>query len=616
MFKIIKRGENNFWHVLNNNAKEVSISDFEVVLDAVANTFVIVFKNGANLPSIAVNVLDIIVIDETDSSAEYTFTNVVDLRDKLVILGYTAYLGAGNADSITGLIIAGTNVTITGSGTLADPYVINSSGGGGGSVTADDVTETATRVFVTPSEKAAIGLKEDSSNKSTSTSDSASTTKFPVWSAIVSYITSLGYQTASNVNSLITSALTSFKTTNFLDFTSSGQTQIDSKAPLASPTFTGIPTAPTPTIGSVGTQIATKEYVLANAGVTSTGTTNRIPKFTSSNSLGDSGLIQVGGNIGMGSAVVPGELFHIGDGNILLEGGGEVAQKFKRDFTTTGENLGVPTGSGISVNPIFQVGRIIQAGDGDPEIRIMYSDDNTSERTVFEVDRKGIAASVKTSIGSHFEGFASLTDVNPKFRLNSYPRMRLEMGAGGNDITDVAVERGATGSLDFFTNSAYRGGFDSSGNLNLLNTPTAPTPTAGSVGTQIATKEYVLANSGGATPQVKTYKGLVSYSGTGVQPFDLVNTIGIIWSKPDIDGVYYGTFPYEIVDKSKIFCLGFSSLRDGTQITDGTDVLSIKLDVSEDINGIWIKTLRNGIPANDVLYSSFWGNAILIEDYN
>lgn len=246
-------------------------------------------------------------------------------------------------------------------------------------------------------------------------------------------------------------------------------------APLASPLLTGIPTAPTPTAGSVGTQIATKEYVLANAGVTSTGTTNRIPKFTSSNSLGDSGLIQVGGNIGMGSAVVPGELFHIGDGNILLEGGGEVAQKFKRDFTTTGENLGVPTGSGISVNPIFQVGRIIQAGDGDPEIRIMYSDDNTSERTVFEVDRKGIAASVKTSIGSHFEGFASLTDVNPKFRLNSYPRMRLEMGAGGNDITDVAVERGATGSLDFFTNSAYRGGFDSSGNVDFTGAISAPT---------------------------------------------------------------------------------------------------------------------------------------------
>ena len=53
---------------------------------------------------------------------------------------------------------------------------------------------------------AAIGLKEDSSNKSTSTTDSASTTKFPVWSAIVSYFdisrikTILGITTLSGSN--------------------------------------------------------------------------------------------------------------------------------------------------------------------------------------------------------------------------------------------------------------------------------------------------------------------------------------------------------------------------------------------------------------------------------
>jgi hypothetical protein len=45
---------------------------------------------------------------------------------------------------------------------------------------------------------------------------------------------------------------------------------------------------------------------------------------------------QTGGNIGLGSVNIPGELFHIGDGNMLLEGG-EVAQKFKRDFSTTGK---------------------------------------------------------------------------------------------------------------------------------------------------------------------------------------------------------------------------------------------------------------------------------------
>lgn len=41
------------------------------------------------------------------------------------------YLHGGGISNITGLVTAGTNVTITGSGTSSSPYVINSSGGGG-----------------------------------------------------------------------------------------------------------------------------------------------------------------------------------------------------------------------------------------------------------------------------------------------------------------------------------------------------------------------------------------------------------------------------------------------------------------------------------------------------
>lgn len=102
-FKIIKRGINNFWHIYNDGAKEVNISDFEAVLDAVTQTFIIQNLNGANVPQKAVSVLDIIVIDETDSSAEETFTDVEVLRERLVELGYTAYTN-GVPDNITGLI--------------------------------------------------------------------------------------------------------------------------------------------------------------------------------------------------------------------------------------------------------------------------------------------------------------------------------------------------------------------------------------------------------------------------------------------------------------------------------------------------------------------------------
>jgi hypothetical protein len=140
MFQIVKT-LNGWFHRYNSGAKSVNISDFEVTLDEVANTFVIVQRNGSNIPLNKLSVNEIEVIDETDSSIVETFTNVIDLKARLQVLGYTAYLGAGNADSITGLIQEGTNVTITGSGTLADPYIISASGGGGATPTLQQVTD-------------------------------------------------------------------------------------------------------------------------------------------------------------------------------------------------------------------------------------------------------------------------------------------------------------------------------------------------------------------------------------------------------------------------------------------------------------------------------------------
>lgn len=49
------------------------------------------------------------------------------------------------------------------------------------------------------------------------------------------------------------------------------QTALDLKAPLASPTLTGVPTAPTASPGTNTTQIATTAFVLANLGVISKG---------------------------------------------------------------------------------------------------------------------------------------------------------------------------------------------------------------------------------------------------------------------------------------------------------------------------------------------------------
>jgi len=81
--------------------------------------------------------------------------------------------------------------------------------------------------------------------------------------------------TASTVSTL--SGLTATVTElNYSDgVTSSIQTQLDSKSPLASPIFTGIPAAPTAAVGTSTTQIATTAFVnaeIANDAPSKTGT--------------------------------------------------------------------------------------------------------------------------------------------------------------------------------------------------------------------------------------------------------------------------------------------------------------------------------------------------------
>ena len=62
----------------------------------------------------------------------------------------------------------------------------------------------------------------------------------------------------------LTSLTASITELNYVDgVTSAIQTQLDAKAPLASPALTGTPTAPTASTGTSTTQIATTAYVQA-----------------------------------------------------------------------------------------------------------------------------------------------------------------------------------------------------------------------------------------------------------------------------------------------------------------------------------------------------------------
>jgi hypothetical protein len=81
----------NWWHDYNNNATKVSISDFECVIDEVANTFIIQNKNGSNVPSKAVSIADVKVIDQNISETPIAFSGAVGLQNLLTAKQYPPY---------------------------------------------------------------------------------------------------------------------------------------------------------------------------------------------------------------------------------------------------------------------------------------------------------------------------------------------------------------------------------------------------------------------------------------------------------------------------------------------------------------------------------------------
>lgn len=144
------------------------------------------------------------------------------------------------------------------------------------------------------------------------------------------------------------------------------------------------------------------------------------------------------------------EALHILGGNARIEGNNEYSYILKRTDMTNG--------------PQFSYGRLV--GTGDPKVRWIYTDDLTTERSVFDITKSGTVGSIKPVLGSHYEGYITGA-VQPMFRLNSYPTMQLEFGPGESTTTDIIMRRKQQGHLKIL--SQLSNNTDVTGSLDVAN---------------------------------------------------------------------------------------------------------------------------------------------------
>lgn len=150
--------------------------------------------------------------------------------------------------------------------------------------------------------------------------------------------------------------VTSTELQHINSLTSNAQTQLDAKAPLASPTLTGTPTAPTASVGTNTTQLATTAFVQANK-----GTVDRL--------IGSSSVPTIVAGVGAGT------------GNTVSITGTDLAGKItitSGSSPTSGAIATITFNGAYSTTPFV----VTQAGNATTADRSIYA---TPTTTTFEI---------------------------------------------------------------------------------------------------------------------------------------------------------------------------------------------------------------------------------------
>jgi hypothetical protein len=100
MFTIEKDLSGIFWHIYNNARTRVNVSDFDVVIDSISQTFIIQCKNGSNIPSQAIAISLMQVIDLNVGTSPIPFSGADGLIQLLMAKNYTPYLQDAPSQSV------------------------------------------------------------------------------------------------------------------------------------------------------------------------------------------------------------------------------------------------------------------------------------------------------------------------------------------------------------------------------------------------------------------------------------------------------------------------------------------------------------------------------------